>query len=355
MDRAAALVHEKPAMHCTLLIPNLLWPPDAGDEPYRNLDVPALTRLLARGRCTAFAPAGMEAWLCSAFDVERQQDWPVAPLTLNVDGGDPGAAYWLRCDPVHLRAQRGQLHLAELSAFAPTPDEAGALAETLNAHFSAEGLVFRALRPARWYLSLERAPALATHPLADVAGKDIDRYLPGGDERLRWHRLLNEIQMLWHDHPVNLARETRGAPEINSVWLWGGGVQPAVRGRHFTGVWSDDALAAALAAASAIASQSLPGSAAPLVSAPATSGDKHLAVLPHLRAPAGSGDFDQWHAALQALERDWFAPLYAGLRERRLAGLALVMLNAKQCLRYDITGVDAWKFWRPLRALARYA
>jgi hypothetical protein len=33
---------------------------------------------------------------------------------------------------------------------------------------------------------------------------------------------LNEIQMVWHEHPVNLAREERGEVPINSLWLYGG-------------------------------------------------------------------------------------------------------------------------------------
>lgn len=37
-----------------------------------------------------------------------------------------------------------------------------------------------------------------------------------------WRRLLNEIQMLWHTHPVNEQRAQRGLPPINSLWLYGG-------------------------------------------------------------------------------------------------------------------------------------
>src|SRR5512141_1007292 len=107
------MVHCPANMHCTLLVPDLLLPPEPNGTPYRDLHLPALTRLLARGRCTTLGAPGMEAWLCGAFGVERQHDWPVAPLTLAADGGDPGDAYWLRCDPVHLRTQRSQLLLTD--------------------------------------------------------------------------------------------------------------------------------------------------------------------------------------------------------------------------------------------------
>ncbi len=333
-------------MHCTLLIPDLWWRPGIDAGAARDLQLPALDLLLARGRCTRDAPLGMEAWLCSAFEVERQSDWPVAPLTLPVDGGDAGDAYWLRCDPVHLRAERTQLRLAEASAFSPTADEARVLVATLNAHFSADALTFHAPCPARWYLTLPRAPDLHTHALPDVVGKDINRFLPAGGERLRWHRLLNEVQMVLHEHPVNQARETAGQPTLNSVWLWGGGIKPAVRGRHFTTVLSDDALAAGLAAAADVAHAALP-SRAPAFSAAEAS--RLLAVVPHLRAPASYGEPDGWRGALLALERDWFAPLLAALRARRLSGLALVTLGNDECRRYDVARADLWRFWRAPR------
>ena len=341
-------------MHCTLLIPNLLWPRDAGTDLYAGVELPALVRLLSRGRRTVYPQVGMEAWLCTAFEVERQQDWPVAPLTLLTDGGEPDAAYWLRCDPVHLRPQRAQLQLVQDSTAMPTAAEAHALAATLNAHFSAEGLVFQPLRPERWYLALDQAPAVVTHALPDVCGRDINRFLPQGDG-LRWHRMLNEIQMLWHEHPVNRAREACGTPPINSIWLWGGGVRPPVRGRPFTSVWSDDALAIALAVASDTPVHALPENARPLLAEATAGRDRALAVLPQLRAAAAAGDVSAWRAMLESLERNWFAPLLDALRERRLAALAIVMLNADECRRYDVGRLDPWKFWRTSRALSAHA
>jgi hypothetical protein len=39
----------------------------------------------------------------------------------------------------------------------------------------------------------------------------------------KWRQMQNEIQMIWHDHPVNAARMERGELPINSVWLQGVG------------------------------------------------------------------------------------------------------------------------------------
>ena len=336
-------------MQLTLVVPDLLRPAGAQDAEVRP---PALEILLARGRRSDLAALGMEAWLCQAFEVERQRDWPVAPLTAALDGLDPAPGYWLRCDPVHFRVERAQLRIVDATCFPLAADEARALVAALNAHFGTDGLSFFAPQPARWYVKLDCASGPATHALPDVAGRDVDPHLPGGDGSLYWHRALNEIQMLLHDHPVNQAREARGEPAINSVWPWGGGVKPRVAGRPFSRVWSDDPLALALATASGASALPLPATAAVL---PGDEGDRGLAVLPQLRAAARYGDAERWRAALDALERDWFAPLLDALRKRRLAGLALVAPGAESCPRYEIEGGDLWKFWRRARPLASHA
>ena len=338
-------------MHCTLLVPDLLSasPPDAA--PYHELHLPALTRLLARGRCASFDAVGMEAWLCQAFEIERRNDWPVAPLTLMIDGGDPGDAYWLRCDPVHLHMRRNQLILAAGGALTPSPQESAALIATLNGHFATDGLSFLACGPQRWYLRVERRPSISTHALHDVIGRDIECCLPSGPDSPRWHALINEIQMLLHAHPVNQAREARGEPAVNSIWLWGGGVKPTVQGRHFTEVWASDALARALATFGQVPVHPLPANAVPLLAPEPGAPGRHLVVMPQLRDAVQYGDIAQWRATLSMLERDWFSPLHEALRRRRLSGLTLIAPGARRCLRCDITGGDLWKFWRPLRPL----
>lgn len=58
-------------------------------------------------------------------------------------------------------------------------------------------------------------------PMA-LAGQDLGDWWPTESAWRSWRKRVNEIQMAWHDHPVNQARELRGLPPINSVWLYGG-------------------------------------------------------------------------------------------------------------------------------------
>lgn len=342
-------------MSCTLLIPHLWWPRDAGKEAYRDLAVPVLGTCLARATRRIFPAIGWEAWLCQAFEVERQHDWPIAPVALTLDGGDPGNAYWLRADPVHLRAHRDQLLLADSSAFNLSECESHSLIQALNGHFQAEGLHFTAPCPERWYLRLDTDPQIATAMLDDVAGMPVDAHLPSGTRALHWHGFMNEVQMLLHDDPVNEAREARGELPVNGVWLWGGGRRPAVPGRHFQAVTANDALALALAANADIPATPLADDAdAWLRQLGMDKETSQLIVLNQLTAPAHRGDLGAWREAVVALERRWIAPLAAALKQGRLGELVLVAPGNRGCARFELTRPRLFQFWRSRRPLASY-
>src|SRR3569832_1817754 len=187
--------------------------------------LPALPTLLARGTRQSSPTEEMEAVLCEALDIARQQDWQVAPISHEADDSVAGAAYWLRADPVHLRVMRDRIVLADSDTLELTQPEADALTAAIGQHFGA-GLSPIACHPKRWYLRLDAAPRLTTHARSVAVGCDIDPLLPHNDDAMQFRTWLNEVQMLLHDHPVNLAREARGALPINALWLWGGGPLP---------------------------------------------------------------------------------------------------------------------------------
>lgn len=332
-------------MHVTLLVPDLFWPRDDGAAPYRELELPAAALLLARSRKQRFPAISLEAWLCQAFEVERQHDWPVAPLTLAYDGIDPADGYWLRADPVHFLAHRDRLTLLEPGAVKPGPEDAAELVALLNRHFSGDGLAFHAPRPDRWYVRAPGALRLATRELWQAAGRDVAGAMPTGEDSLRWRRVLTEIQMLLHGHTVNERREARGELPINSVWLWGGGCRPDVPGRHFTHVGGENALALALATRAG--AEVLEGSRLPSDAAA-------RALVVAEAPPARYGDDRAWHQALGAIEHALLAPVLAGLRSGAVKEVAIVALHARACVRFEASRSDLLKFWRPRRPLHAY-
>jgi hypothetical protein len=339
-------------MRCTLLVIDGWHPLDVAGGKMPLPALPALQTLLARGRGCRRDPATPESRLCEAFGVARQCDWPIAALTLALDGGQAGTACWLRADPVHLQAQRDRLVLVGSGAFAIAHDEAVQLTDALNRQFAEDGMIFYPLYPDRWYLRLDQAPALVTTPLAEAAGRDIDSLLPRGADALTWHGRINEAQMLLSGHPVNEAREARGELSVNSIWPWGGGTAPQSLQRLFTRIWSDDVVARALAHATETPCAALPPSATHWLEQ-ATPGD-HLIVHDRLRGAAQYADHGGWLDAAAALDAEWFAPLLDAVKRRRLAELVLWLPGSVFSYSCTITPTDLWKVWRRARPLADY-
>lgn len=337
-------------MNCHLLVPCLLSPVAEDDRALGTLRLPALEKLLARARRIPAEPLGLPGFLCRAFGVPRQQDWPVAPLTLTLDCGTPGHAYWLRADPVHFQLKRDHVVLADSGAFSIGQAEANALTETLNRHFAGDGFTFYPLRPDRWYLRLPRVPDLRTRELAEVTGQQVDRLLPGGSEARAFSKLCTEIQMLFHEHPVNHTREAAGNLPVNGVWLWGGGTDPRQVQRPYSAVYARDALALALAGRSGADCGEPPSTAAEWLAQCSGRGEQ-LLVLEDLQGAAQYGDSGGWQEALARVERDWIAPLLAAVARKSVARLSLHPLPLPW--RFDATAADLWKPWRRPAPVAR--
>ncbi len=206
------------------MIPGLFGPiPSAG----MTLETPVLNRWLGIARRQPGPGTDPLTTLCACFGILRdpEQDPPSAALCWQGEGRAPHPAV-LHADPVHLHPEGGSLWLLAPELLDPQPEEARALAQAFNQHFSHQGFRLETPHPRRWYLVLDQAPRIRTTPLHEAWHRPIDALLPRGEEALFWHRLLNEVQMLFHPSPVNQRRERAGQPPINSIWLWGGGQLP---------------------------------------------------------------------------------------------------------------------------------
>lgn len=334
-------------VECHLLVPDLFWPAAAGDEPCRGLALPALETLLGRGRRVRIPGSSLERWLAGRYRLA--DGLPLAPYSLRGDGGEPGADYWMRADPVHLKLHGDRLILAEASRLAVTPDETREFVAALNSHFAGAGISFVAPHPQRWYVRTRDEARLHATPTSEAAGRSIEALLPRGDDSARWRRVMNEAQMLLHQHPRNEAREQEGRPAVNSVWIWGAGRDGRLAAAYDV-LWADDPVAKGLAAASGGVVRPLPPTGASLLE---SGGGTRLAVLP---LPATAyGDLAEWREAVVALERTWLAVLLAGLRDAALDSLTLHGLGPDHGYTSVLTRRDRLRFWRTRRPLRSYA
>jgi len=212
-------------MRLVLVLPGLLELRDAGGGLVR---APALAQLLAAAGPPAREDGDIAAPLAACYGIDRQTDWPLAPIRLAALGVDPGGAYWLAADPVTLVVGRDDVRLTGVVDDLARAD-ADALVGMLNAHFIGDGLAFVAPRPDAIFVRTETRPQLSTLPLAVARGRSLRTLLPTGADADAWRRWQSEMQMLLHEHPVNLERERAGRPPANSVWFSGGGTLPARR------------------------------------------------------------------------------------------------------------------------------
>ena len=330
-------------MHCELLVPGLFAGDPAGP-------LPAIELMLARGRGSSAGRCTMQHWLQEAFELEEAAH-PVGALTVLGAGGDPDDACWTRADPVHLRVMRDRMVLVPGHALDIRAEEARALCEALNRHFAPQAS-FEAIDPLRWCARLAEAAAYEADCPLDAAGRDVDLALPAA--RGAAHRLLNEAQMLLHDHPVNAAREERGEPPINSLWLWGAGRRPAAAAARWQSVAADEPLALGLARLAGARARALPASADAWLEQSPEDG-RQLVVLDALRAPLALAEAAQYREALGALERHWFAPLLSALRAGRVGMLSVHVPDGAECMSYEAIRGDLRRFWRRPRRLHEYA
>jgi hypothetical protein len=340
-------VKEKPLLHCHVLLTGVLpglIPP--------SLRLPGLGRLLALTVRAQTQDEGAEAWLCRRFGVAPKPDWPVAAFSALADGlpvaeGDA----WLRIDPAHLQLLRDRLVVTDSHPMHLSEPEAAALLEILNRHFADDGLEFLAPVPQRWYLRLTDIPSFTTTALHAAVGLDVDRHLPQGEAALLWHQRINEAQMLLHDHPVNLAREERGEPVINSVWPWGAGRLSPVPSDVFDTVTADDPLARGLATYAEIPLQPIPSSFAEWLDA--ASGNA-LIVLDALDAPTLRQSHTSWLTRLQQIDSDWFQPLHDSLRAGGVKRISLHMADFGRVRSFNLNRARRWQFWLRPQPLETY-
>ncbi len=289
-----------------------------------------LARVLGRGDALEPGKPGREAQLLRHFDVLPRRI-PIAPLTRQLDAGDGDYGAWLRADPAHVRADLGRARMLACGELGLSHEEAETLVAALRPLFGQEGFPISAPVPSRWYLMIpaqSRIPAFSV-PEA-VLGDDLHSHMPEGDAGRRWRRLLNEAQVILHNHPLNAARTAAGKLPVNSLWFFGGGSMPDHVRCALRGVASRDPLVAGLA-----------GRVAPPlpVSTPRADVLETVDVV----------DLEQMRDVAE-LESPWLQAALAALAAGKFAALDLDFADGH---RRRWLPAHRWRFWRrPARTLA---
>ena len=133
-------------MKLTVLLPGLAWPDaDTLAAATDGLVLPELSWLLARAARTPLEQDADQV-LAQQFGLGYT---PVARVAGLADGLETRQGYWLRIDPVYLRAEREALVLADSGVMSISQQEADRLVDSLNRFFAEDGLRFQVLSQER--------------------------------------------------------------------------------------------------------------------------------------------------------------------------------------------------------------
>jgi len=276
--------------------------------PWRHFQAsPAMAGMamwLARGDRMGPIAGGRKAALRDLFEFVGTA-FPVAALTHYLDSAEVDDAIWLRADPCHVAVDAVAVRMCASEIPDLSAADAQALAKPLRPVFGDAGFPLEITDAGRWYLRC--APSSQLPEFADsddVLGDDLMQHLPRGSNERQWRYLLNEAQVILHNHPLNAARAARGRIPANSLWFWGAGASPSWVRAKPSRVISDDPVVVALARRAGIEVQGTKPTALSRQS------DQER-VLIDLAMPANPDDLVVW---VKALDTALMSGEYAGMR-----------------------------------------
>lgn len=338
--------------HLDILLPFGLPPAEMANDVLRALQTPALAALVSRTKShhdEKFDPFSRalphESWLARQFGIEqgmRSGGSPrVADAVMRARGlpHDPGA--WFLLHPVHLHIARDHLVLTNPRQLTLSETESRALFDTVKPLFDEIDKPLLYGDTHTWFVRSDSWNGLDTATPDAASGHNIDIWLPQGSAARDWRKLQNEIQMHWHTHPVNQAREDRGEKPVNSVWLWGGSAAPmSIPSVRYDTLLNLPQWANALAHSTAASVKN--GDVSNLFN---VASGHSLASLEHLLEPAMSGDWAEWIMQMHHLESDWFAPILEALKSGKISQISLVLTNSTDLAEFTSSPYSLRKFW----------
>lgn len=261
----------------------------------------------------------------------------------SIEGGvgaqGPG---WLHAEPVHFVAGLDRLSFLTLQGEAAVSDaERAALEPLLAEHLRASDCELHSISsPARtWLIAAGRSFNAVTLCPDAAAANELDQVMPHGPDGGALRRLMTELQMLLHEHPVNDVRARRGLPAINAVWLWGGGaidtgetaagaIQPTQPSPVLPPAFGDESYLRGIYRLHRQSIQPLPGDCNRLLSSIATA-QRAIAVVSTVDG-------------LDALETQWIEPLKRALADGVIDRVDLILDG----WHLDVTRASLRRFWR---------
>jgi hypothetical protein len=195
--------------------------------------VPSLARIASLGRVSRFAyePArrrgALHLWqaaLLEALGLSGQADaFPSAAVS---HIGEKGQIVSVGECWAHLACVQFAAGMNDIAASVLTNDavlseqESVEIAATLEPHLRECSYELHRRRTSEWLVRCSRQLEVITAPPEIAFASSLQESLPSGEDAAELRRLMTEMQMLLHEHPVNVRRARNGLPLANATWLW---------------------------------------------------------------------------------------------------------------------------------------
>ena len=278
--------------------------------------------------------------MCANFGIERQGDWPAGAILAQANDAPPGLAFWICAQPVHLAINRDQLELLPPAQLHLPDAQSRTLFSAIESHCAGYGLLMKYIEPGLWCIGSPRVQDLSTMEIECVEGRSVNEALPSGADASWWQRLIVELQMVLHQQPVNMVRESQGEVPVNSIWIWGGGSVPEVQ-PHFDTMCVRHPLLRALARASQARS----------IEVPCNIGDFSNSDCGLIEIPDTIDT--QPDARLSQLDVEWMSPAWEALGTGALDELNMVFALDQGLVTCRCDRRARRRFWKRGSALRR--
>lgn len=231
--------------HCLSIVVPGLNPSHRGDEE-GAAPAPRLARLAGRGSVAGrHVDAGQDALHAAVLDALQLRDaagkFPSAAVIRTAITGERASGFWLRAQPIHFAAGLDRLTTVPLRGAARmSAAERATLSPLLVDHLQSTSFQLHEGAAGEWLLRSEAPLQVQTVTPEYAAANPYAEILPRGRDAGMLRRLMTELQMLLHEHPVNTQREARGLPVLNAIWVHGEGMLSDMKASSLPTACGDD-------------------------------------------------------------------------------------------------------------------
>lgn len=130
----------------------------------------------------------------------------------------------LCCSFVQLQSSHNDMVMKDFTSDNITSEDSRLLLDALEEQIGSDSVRFVAGRGHHNLMVMKSAPFKETlTPPQELIGEGIRQFIPQGDEFKELVFIMNQAQIILHNHPYNRERQKNGQDSVNSVWLWGNG------------------------------------------------------------------------------------------------------------------------------------